>query len=136
MSPRLPEKGLWRVAGRHCAEAAPFDLLKLDLRGLRQGAARGAVRLRNLETRLGRIRVTGQDRFAAVYDIRGRRGEVEGTARPDGSLRLTLSGTVTGSFVARPAEPACADAPSAVQALAKAMEALCRPAGAARTVAA
>jgi hypothetical protein len=94
------------------------------------------VRARNLETRLQRVRVTGADRFVATYDIRGHRGNVEGTIRPDGSLRLEISGTVTGSFVARAVEPAGADAPSPVRALADAVEALCRSAGMARSAAA
>ena len=152
MSQMLPELGLWHVADwgadRARVDGAPFDVLKLDLRGLGTGAAegpasgpaRGTVRARNLETRLGRIRVTGPDRFVAVYDIRGHRGSVEGTVRPDGSLRLELSGTATGTFVARradaaAAEPAGADAPSAVAALAGAMGALCRSAGLTRTAA-
>jgi hypothetical protein len=140
MSHMLPEKGLWHVTDRYRADAAPFDLIKLDLRGRETGVVKGTVRARNLETRLGRIRVTRPDRFVAAYDIRGHRGNVEGTVRPDGSLRLDLSGTVTGSFVVRPADsvagdsvaadPAGAGAPSAVRgALAGAVETLCRSAG-------
>ena len=136
MSHMFPEKGLWQVADRHRVDAAPFDMIKLDLRGRDAGAAKGTVRARNLETRLGRIRVTGPGRFAAVYDIRGHRGVVEGTVRPDGSLRLDLSGTVTGTFLARAAEPAGAEATSAVRgALAGAVDALCRSAGMARSAA-
>jgi hypothetical protein len=149
MAHRLPEKGLWQVAdpknaGRHHVDAAPFDLIKLELRGGETGTAKGTlkgtVRARNLETRLGRIRLTAPDRFAAVYDIRGHRGVVEGTLRPDGSLRLVVSGTVTGTFVARDAgpiaaEPARADAPSALMAFAGAVDALRRPAGLARSAA-
>ncbi len=159
MSHRLPEKGLWQVAswnsaGRPCVDAVPFDLIKLDLRGRGDGSAKGTVRARNLETRLGRIRLTGPDRFAAVYDIRGHRGVVEGTLRTDGLLRLDVSGTVTGTFVAVAAEPgavepitveqvraerarvrpARADA-SAVLVLAGAVDALGRAAGPARTAA-
>ena len=132
MSRRLPEKGLWHVSDRHRTEAAPFDLIKLDLRD--RGA--GAVRARNLETRLQRVRVIGPDRFAAAYDIRGHRGTVEGTLRPDGSLRLAISGTVTGTFVARAAEPAGAEAPSAVRALADCVGALCRSVGMGQSAAA
>ena len=140
MSHVLPEKGMWQVtdrdaARRHCAGAVPFDLIKLDLRGREAGGARGTVRARNLETRLGRIRVTGPDRFAAVYDIRGHRGVLEGTLRPDGSLRLDLSGTVAGSFVARAAEPASAEAGVALRAFAGAVGALCRSAGMERAAA-
>ena len=126
MSQRLPEKGLWHVADRHRAEGTPFDLIKLDLRGRRTGAVTGTVRARNLETRLGRIRVTGPDSFVAVYDIRGHRGAIEGTVRPDGSLRLELSGTVTSTLVARAADPASADMP--MLGFASAVAALCRSA--------
>lgn len=131
MSHRFPEKGLWHVADRHRADAAPFDLIKLDFRGRGAGSGPGSgiVRARNLETRLGRIRATGPDSFAAVYDIRGHRGVVAGTVRPDGSLRLDLTGTVTGTFVARAADPAGAVAPVPVEALADAADALCRSAG-------
>lgn len=145
MSHRLPDKGLWHVtdangAGRHRADAAPFEMIKLDLRGRDTGTAKGVVRARNLETRLGRIRLTAPDRFVALYDIRGHRGVVEGTVRPDGSLRLDLSGTATGTFVARAAasasaEPDRADAPSAVRAMAGAVDALCRTTIMARTAA-
>jgi hypothetical protein len=133
MSSRLPEKGLWRVSDRHRTdEAAPFDLIKLDLRD--RGV--GTVRARNLETRLQRIRVTGPDRFAARYDIRGHQGAVEGRSRPDGSLAIMLSGTVTGTFIARPielvageqvvAEPVAGEmAATTMQAIACAVDRLC-----------
>ena len=149
MSQTLPENGLWRVADGNRGDGnrtgdAPFELIKLDLRGRQagiakgagSGAARGTVRARNLETRLGRIRVTGPDRFVALYDIRGHRGVVEGTVRPDGSLRLDLSGTVTGAFVARPAGPADAEAAVPAGPLAGAVEAFRRSAGMALTAAA
>ena len=144
MSHRLPEKGLWHLASGHRVDAAPFDLIKLDFRGIGTGTAKGMVRARNLETRLGRIRVTGPDRFVAAYEVRGHRGTVEGTLRSDGSLRLELSGTATGTFVARrpdtadmaDAEPAGADAGPAVRAFAGAMQALRRSAGMTRSAAA
>lgn len=131
MSPELPEKGLWHVSHRHRADGAPFDLIKIDFRG--RGS--GTVRSRNLETRLQRLRITGPDRFDAVYDIRGCRGVVEGTRRADGSLRLALSGSVTGTFVARETDPAAADMPAAIEALAGAIDALRRCGCTTRTLA-
>ena len=150
MSHRLPEKGLWHVADRRGVDAMPFDLIKLDLRG-RGG---GTVRSRNLETRLQKVRITGHDRFVAAYDIRGHRGEVAGVCRPDGSLSLSLTGTVSATLVARAAQTqagdreiaawgppnwglsdrgvpdwGAAETPAALRALAGAVDALCRPAG-------
>ena len=137
---KLPEKGLWQVADRAGAGRgvgpAPFELLKLDLRGREAGGARGTVRARNLETRLGRLRLAAPDRFVAVYDIRGQHGVIEGTLRPDGSLRLVLSGTANGTFVARAAEWAETDDPTPARALAGAEDALRGRAGAALTAAA
>jgi hypothetical protein len=151
MSHQLPEKGLWHVAGRRGADEMPFDLIKLDLRG----RAAGTVRARNLETQLRRVRVTGPDRFVAGYDVRGHRGEVAGVYRPDGALRLSLTGTVTASFVACAADTQAADGetehgdtawgwtdwgvaetPAALRALAGAVDALCRPAETAQGAAA
>lgn len=109
MSHRLPEKGLWHVPDRRSADRRgagemPFDLIKLDLRGGEAGRGAGApfgtVRARNLEMRLRRVRVTGPDRFVAGYDMRGHSGEVAGIHRPDGSLELTLTGTVSATFTA------------------------------------
>lgn len=135
MSPRLPEKGLWHVSSRQDAGEVPFELIKIDLRGRGSdnvpGTAKGAtgtVRARNLETRLRRIRVIGTDRFAAVYDIRGHRGEVDGVLRADGSLGLSLTGTVTASFAAYAAE-AQAEGPGPWSMLADAMDTLCGRAG-------
>jgi hypothetical protein len=122
MSPELPEKGVWRVSDRHRADDAPFDLIKLNFRGRESGT----VRSRNLETPLQRLRITGPDRFDAVYNIRGCRGLVEGTRRADGSLRLALSGSVTGTFVAREADPAAVEMPAAIEALAGAIDAIRR----------
>jgi hypothetical protein len=146
MSHRLPERGMWYVSRRQGAGEMPFDLIKLDLRG--RGA--GTVRSRNLETQLRRVRVTGPDRFVAVYDVRGHRGEIAGVCRPDGSLRLSLTGTVTATVVAC-ADNAAADGqmtawgladgdtaetPAALRALAGAVDALCRPAEMGRAAAA
>ena len=131
MSCTLPDKGLWHVSDQHRPDAAPFEVIKIDLRG----NATGTVRARNLETRLRRIRITGPDRFQAVYDVRGNSGSVEATLRQDGSLRLVLSGTAAGMFVACAAAPAMADAPLAAGALAGAVDVLCHSAGMARAAA-
>jgi len=125
MSPSLPEKGLWHVADQRGFDEVPFDLIKLDLRG----KGFGTVRARNLETRLRRVRVTGLDRFTASYDIRGHRGEVEGVYRSDGSLRLSLTGTVSASLLANAAaHPLTAEVPGPWHVLSGAMDVLCRPA--------
>lgn len=124
MSPTLPEKGLWHVADRRGADDVPFDLIKLDLRG--RGS--GAVRARNLETLLRRVRRTGPDSFIAAYEIRGHRGEVEAVSRPDGSLWLSLTGTLTTTLVALAVDPVVVEAPAPWRALSGAIEALCRPA--------
>jgi hypothetical protein len=122
MSPTLPEKGLWHVADRRGLDEVPFDLIKLDL----SGRGFGTVRARNLETRLRRVRVTGPDRFVAGYDIRGHSGEVEGVYRPDGSLRLSLTGTVSASFLAdAAANPLTAEVPGPWHVLSGAVSALC-----------
>jgi hypothetical protein len=144
MSHRLPEKGLWHVADRRGAGEMPFDLIKLDLRGRGAGRGVGSVRARNLETRLRRVRITGPDRFVAAYDMRRHSGEVAGIHRPDGSLKLTLTGTVSATFVACAAETGMAgdlqtagwgpadwraEAPDALRALAGCVDALCRRTG-------
>ncbi len=121
MSAMLPEKGLWHVADLRGDGALPFDLIKLDLRGRGFGTVRG----RNLETQLRRVRVMGPDRFVAGYDIRGHRGEIEGVYRPDGSLRLALTGTVSATLVARAAAPVAAEAPGPWQVISGAIDAIC-----------
>ncbi len=122
MSPTLPEKGLWHVADRQSFGEVPFDLIKLDL----SGKGSGTVRARNLETRLRRVRKTGPDRFVAAYDIRGHRGEVEGVYRSDGSLSLSLTGTVSASLLADAAShPLTAELPGPWHVLSGAVNALC-----------
>lgn len=122
MSSTLPQKGLWHVADRQSFGEVPFDLIKLDL----GGRCFGTVRARNLETRLRRVRVTGPDRFVAGYDIRGHSGEVEGVYRSDGSLRLSLTGTVSASLLAdAAANPLTAEVPGPWHVLSGAVSTLC-----------